>query len=132
MFEFPPLPDPNYSSPNSHIPLSPIHPFTNPYTLHPSWNITMLDLAPTPVHITPAYPYLPYTRLLTPTPSLSPSWNITMLDLAPPPDPNYSSHIMSSMDDTQEDDWEGGDNSAKLFERSRIKALAGLSLIHFT
>ena len=24
-----------------------------------------------------------------------------------------------------EDDWEGGDNSAKLFERSRIKALAG-------
>ena len=55
-----------------------------------------------------------------------------MLDLAPPPDPNYSSHIMSSMDDTQEDDWEGGDNSAKLFERSRIKALAGLSLIHFT
>ncbi len=24
-----------------------------------------------------------------------------------------------------EDDWEGGNNSAKLFERSRIKALAG-------
>ena len=26
-----------------------------------------------------------------------------------------------------EDDWEGGNNSAKLFERSRIKALAGQS-----
>ena len=25
-----------------------------------------------------------------------------------------------------EDEWEGGNNSAKLFERSRIKALAGM------
>jgi len=31
--------------------------------------------------------------------------------------------ILDNMEN--EDDWEGGDNSAKLFERSRIKALAG-------
>lgn len=31
-----------------------------------------------------------------------------------------------------DDDWEGGNNSAKLFERSRIKALAGwLSWLSF-
>jgi hypothetical protein len=29
------------------------------------------------------------------------------------------------------DDWEGGDNSSKLFERSRIKALAGESYFPF-
>ena len=29
-----------------------------------------------------------------------------------------------------EDDWEGGNNSAKLFERSRIKALAGMLFTH--
>ena len=31
-----------------------------------------------------------------------------------------------------EDDWEGGNNSAKLFERSRIKALAGMLFCLFT
>ena len=31
-----------------------------------------------------------------------------------------------------EDDWEGGNNSAKLFERSRIKALAGMPFYLFT
>ena len=30
-----------------------------------------------------------------------------------------------------EDDWEGGNNSAKLFERSRIKALAGENIINY-
>ena len=35
---------------------------------------------------------------------------------------NHNAHL-DNMEN--EDDWEGGDNSAKLFERSRIKALAG-------
>ena len=33
-------------------------------------------------------------------------------------------NILDNMEN-EEDDWEGGDNSAKLFERSRIRALAG-------
>ena len=32
--------------------------------------------------------------------------------------------ILDNMEN-EDDDWEGGDNSAKLFERSRIRALAG-------
>ena len=31
----------------------------------------------------------------------------------------------------EDDDWEGGNNSAKLFERSRIKALAGKTFLTY-
>lgn len=31
-----------------------------------------------------------------------------------------------------DEDWEGGNNTAKLFERSRIKALAGMFTIQYS
>ena len=37
----------------------------------------------------------------------------------------YENSNQTTVDLQNEDDWEGGNNSAKLFERSRIKALAG-------
>ncbi len=49
-----------------------------------------------------------------------------MTEIAPNTRPwENSKEVYNDNINEQDDEWEGGNNSAKLFERSRIKALAG-------